>query len=74
MWLSLYLALFNLLPVPPLDGSKFLLAARVPPRIYEQTARYGFLLLIVAMSAWDLGYWLSEGSWRGARLILSWFA
>ena len=28
--LSIYLALFNLLPVPPLDGSKLLLAARIP--------------------------------------------
>src|SRR5215471_4044565 len=28
--LSLYLGLFNLLPVPPLDGSKLLLAARIP--------------------------------------------
>jgi Zn-dependent protease len=28
--LSLYLAIFNLLPVPPLDGSKLLLAAKVP--------------------------------------------
>ncbi|MGB9605176.1 MAG: site-2 protease family protein [Bryobacteraceae bacterium] len=74
MWLSLYLALFNLMPVPPLDGSKFLLAARVPPTLYEQASRYGFLLLILAMSAGDLGRWLSEGSWRGTRLILNWFA
>src|SRR5215813_4535836 len=31
--LSLYLGLFNLLPVPPLDGSKLLLAARVPVQV-----------------------------------------
>ena len=30
VWLSLYLAIFNMLPVPPLDGSKLLLAARIP--------------------------------------------
>src|SRR5690242_15583880 len=28
--LSLYLAIFNMIPIPPLDGSKLLLAARVP--------------------------------------------
>lgn len=74
MWLSLYLALFNLLPVPPLDGSKFLLAARIPPVFYEQASRYGFLVLVLAMITWDLGRWLSEGSWLGTRLILGWFA
>lgn len=73
MWLSLYLALFNLLPVPPLDGSKFLLAAKIPPLLYEQASRYGFLVLLLAMTAGDLGRWLSEGSWMGARLILGWF-
>ena len=34
--LSLYLAIFNLLPVPPLDGSKLLLAAKVPYFIYAE--------------------------------------
>ncbi len=35
--LSLYLALFNLLPVPPLDGSKLLLALRVPAFHLQRT-------------------------------------
>ena len=42
--LSIYLAIFNLLPVPPLDGSKLLLAARIPWSIYDELARFGFLL------------------------------
>src|SRR6185436_5512596 len=33
--LSLYLALFNMIPIPPLDGSKLLLAARVPVVVYR---------------------------------------
>ena len=37
---SLYLTLFNMLPIPPLDGSKLLLAARVPIRVYVELARY----------------------------------
>src|SRR5712692_10367847 len=42
--LSLFLAIFNMLPVPPLDGSKLLLAARVPIFIYVELARTGYPL------------------------------
>ena len=69
--LSLYLAIFNLLPVPPLDGSKLLLAARIPSVVYVELSRFGFMLLIVAMSATSLGLWLSEWSYRGASAIFS---
>jgi len=68
--LSLYLAIFNLLPVPPLDGSKLLLAARVPMVIYMELARFGFMLLIVAVSFSSLGRWMSEWSYLGARAIM----
>ncbi len=71
--LSLYLALFNLIPVPPLDGSKLLLAARVPVFIYQELARFGFMLLIVAFSASSLGRWLSYLSWKGTRAIVGLF-
>jgi Zn-dependent protease len=71
--LSLYLAIFNMLPVPPLDGSKLLLAARVPPAIYNELARFGFMLLVVAVSVSDLGRWMSLASWHGTRLILGLF-
>jgi Zn-dependent protease len=69
--LSLYLAIFNLLPVPPLDGSKLLLAARIPMVVYVELARFGFLLLIVAVSYSDLGLWMSQWSYLGARAIFS---
>ena len=69
--LSLYLALFNLLPVPPLDGSKLLLAARIPMIVYVELARFGFMLLVVAMSATQLGSYLSEWSYAGASAIFS---
>jgi Zn-dependent protease len=71
--LSLYLAIFNLLPVPPLDGSKLLLAARVPTVVYMELARFGFMLLVVAVSFSNLGRWMSEWSYLGARAILSLF-
>lgn len=71
VFLSLYLALFNLLPVPPLDGSKLLLAARIPMVVYVEIARFGFVLLIVAVSFSDVGLWLSRWSYAGAQAIFS---
>lgn len=69
--LSLYLALFNMLPVPPLDGSKLLLAARIPAVIYQEIARAGFLVLLVLMTATQVGYWMAAWSDAGATLILN---
>jgi Zn-dependent protease len=67
--LSLYLAVFNLLPVPPLDGSKLLLVARVPYFIYAELARFGFLLLLVALTATRMGIWMSQFSYETALQI-----
>jgi len=67
--LSLYLALFNLLPVPPLDGSKLLLAARVPTVVYMELARFGFMLLIVLVSVTRLGIVMNEWAYLGTRAI-----
>ena len=39
--LSLYLAIFNMLPIPPLDGSKLLLAARDPDAHLHGTRAHG---------------------------------
>ncbi len=35
-----------MLPVPPLDGSKLLLAARIPMVVYVELSRVGFMLLV----------------------------
>ena len=69
--LSLYLGLFNLLPVPPLDGSRILLALRIPAVIYQEIARAGFLLLIVLITATSLGRWMANWSSEGALWIVS---
>lgn len=68
--LSLYLALFNLLPVPPLDGSKMLLALRLPAVVYQEIARAGFLVLMVLMIGTNVGRWMSVWSYDGARMIV----
>jgi Zn-dependent protease len=49
--LNVALAIFNLLPVPPLDGSK-ILASILPPSFesaIETMERFGFMLLILLM-------------------------
>jgi len=67
--ISLYLAIFNLLPVPPLDGSKLLLAAKVPYAVYAELARAGILLLVVALTVTSIGRWMSLWSLQGTELI-----
>ena len=69
--ISLYLALLNMLPFPPLDGSKLLLAMRLPPAIYMELSRFGFMLMIVLISVTRLGYLLNDWSYLGTRAIFS---
>ena len=70
--LSLYLALFNMIPVPPLDGSKLLLAARFPVFLYNELSRFGFLVLVVLMAGTGLLGWMSFWSLEAAGHILGW--
>ncbi|OGS20189.1 MAG: hypothetical protein A2252_11100 [Elusimicrobia bacterium RIFOXYA2_FULL_39_19] len=49
--LNVVLAVFNMLPVPPLDGSH-ILTGLLPPRLayeYEKIAPYGFYIVIILM-------------------------
>ena len=48
--LSLLLCFFNLLPIPPLDGSQVARAAfNISYETYHRVAQYGFFILIVAL-------------------------
>lgn len=67
--LSLYLAIFNMIPIPPLDGSKLLLAARIPAVIYIEIARAGFMILIVLMAFTSFGLYMNEWAITGANAI-----
>ncbi len=61
--LSVGLGLFNLLPLPPLDGSK-ILAMVLPDRIYRVWMRYehlGLIVVIFLMSFNMLNRYLSQG-------------
>ncbi len=55
--IDLVLAVFNLIPIPPLDGSH-VVGALLPPRLHWQWAqieRYGFLLLFALLWSGFLG-------------------
>jgi len=71
--LSLFLAVFNLIPIPPLDGSKLLLALRIPIKFYIELARFGFVLLLLLMMRTPIGDWMNQWSASGAYTILTTF-
>jgi Zn-dependent protease len=51
IWLNLILAFFNLIPIPPLDGSHVMYHL-LPPKLglqYRQLQRYGMLILIMLL-------------------------
>jgi len=69
--LNLFLALFNLLPIPPLDGSKVLMAL-LPPRYayaYAGLEMYGFIILLIFILS-PLFSTLVEWLFRFADLLL----
>jgi Zn-dependent protease len=51
IWLNLLLAFFNIVPIPPLDGSHILYHL-LPPRLgaqYRALSRYGLLILVALL-------------------------
>jgi Zn-dependent protease len=68
--LNVLLAVFNMLPIPPLDGGQIMMAL-LPPRISMQLRflyQYGFLILIGLMFTGVLGQLIGPPYY----LILSW--
>ena len=73
--LSLLLCIFNLLPIPPLDGSHIVRALfGISCESYAQIARYGILILILVLQirpvqetleVWTATSWLTIAGWFG---------
>ena len=73
MLTNLVLGLFNLLPIPPLDGSQ-VVKHFLPPAWALQYQRVGFygiaiLVLILYLAPQLLDYWLHPANVVGLRLI-----
>ncbi len=74
-FVNLTLGLFNCLPVPPLDGSRFLLVF-LPPKVYFSVMRYEryislALILLLALGIFD--GWLTVAADAISRGMLSLF-
>lgn len=73
-YISLALAIFNIIPVSPLDGSKVLFAF-LPDRAYMTLMRYekyGMLVLFVLVWLGVGNNILSEGIYRVYELLINW--
>lgn len=71
--INIILAMFNLLPIPPLDGSHvmaYLLPYPISVR-YQQIARYGFLIILILILTDALKYPFLLADYL-SRALLSW--
>lgn len=69
--INLVLMLFNLLPIPPLDGSHVMYHL-LPPSMgakYRQVGQYGMLLLIVLLATGMLSTLFFPAAWLTAQMV-----
>src|SRR5436190_6333403 len=72
--LSLLLCFFNLLPIPPLDGSQIVrVLAGISYQTYYQMARYGFFVLILVLQIPAVRSTLLFVTVKSQVIIGSWF-
>ena len=70
IWINLILAFFNLIPIPPLDGSKILFAILPADLVYRlrPLEQFGFLILMALIFIFPTAIDLLVGAPAGATL------
>jgi Zn-dependent protease len=72
--LNLALFFFNLLPIPPLDGSRIMrVAVGMSHETYIQFARYGFLIIILVMNLTPAPRIIGTLITTSMRIMMGWF-
>lgn len=72
--LSLLLFFFNLLPIPPLDGSQVVRSLTgMTYETYHQLARFGYFILIIALQIPKVQLFLHVATRTSLAAIQSWF-
>jgi Zn-dependent protease len=72
--LSLLLCFFNLIPIPPLDGSHIVrVLIGMSYETYWRIARFGFLLIIVVINIGPVRYALDAVTDKSWLIIRGWF-
>jgi Zn-dependent protease len=72
--LNLALFFFNLLPIPPLDGSRIMrVATGMSHETFFQFARYGFLIIILVMNLTPVPKIIGSLIRATMRIMMNWF-
>jgi Zn-dependent protease len=70
-WMSMLLFFFNLLPIPPLDGSRILrVVIGMSYETFAQIARFGFIAIIVVLQIPAV----SAALWFATTVSMTWLA
>lgn len=74
-YLSLGLCFFNLIPIPPLDGSHVMrIIVGMSHETFYRFAQYGFIILILVLNFTPIPNWVSLAVFGSASVIQGWFS